>query len=107
MVPQEVQEHQDELEIEGEEVPDPTVITVQPKGSYYGPRPDSDDDSNAPRHGQPELVDGTSMMSGESAPETTQPDTRSRIARITGISSRNQWFSYLRTKEFWIVLVLG
>ena len=104
--PQEVQERRDDLEIAGEEPPDPTVITVQPKGTYYGARPDSDDGSSGPRHGEPQLVDGA-LLNEPSDVEAAPAASRSRLARITGISRRNQWFSYVRTKEFWLVVLLG
>lgn len=66
------------------------TILVRPKGSSV-----SDSSSGnglaGQAHGVPELVGG----SGEGNAATTEE------------KSKRRWFNYLKTKDFWIVLLLG
>ncbi|KAF2218738.1 hypothetical protein BDZ85DRAFT_269851 [Elsinoe ampelina] len=65
-------------------------VNVVPKG-IDGTNGSTDSSANSHAHGAPELVDKD---------EPTPPVT-------TDTSRRGQWFAYLRTRNFWIVLALS
>lgn len=82
----------------------PVTVNVKPKtdGGRSGPNsPASSEDS--PQHGQPEL---TGAPVGEEGPE--QRFGQEKRNPFTFFVGRGKgWFQYMKTKEFWIVLLLG
>ncbi len=91
------------------------TIQVRPKASRHNDQSPSSSSSgarntanlgqDAPKHGATEVID----MGSDGKQNEVAEDRRAR--RITFMSKlktkRRGWFAYVRTRDFWIVLVLG
>jgi len=76
-----------------------------PSSSSSGARNTATEGQDAPKYGAPEVI-GTGS---DGAKDEVAEDRRAR--RTTFMSKlktkRRGWFAYVRTRDFWIVLVLG
>lgn len=84
----------------------PVEISVQPKDDGGNNSPRSSKNSRelpSDGHGAPEIIGDISAPT-----PPLREEEQARRSRLGLIASRGHgWFQYMKTKEFWIVLLLG
>ena len=82
----------------------PFEVSVKPKtdGGRSGPASPAFT-GNSHEHGRPELIGSPTL--GQQREYTIEQEKRSPLSFVVG--KGKGWFQYMKTKEFWIVLVLG